>query len=172
MPEADLLTILEAARWAPSAFNVQPWRFVYSRRDDSTWSSFYSLLDDFNGSWAHGASALVFLFSDKEVDGVKENGTIPNAFHSFDAGTAWGQAALQASLLGYHAHAVAGLARDRVHETLGVPGRYKAEVAILIGRRGPVGALSSELQKQERPSERKSLNEIAFQGAFNAPEFA
>ncbi|WP_306146443.1 MULTISPECIES: nitroreductase family protein [unclassified Roseibium] len=166
MPEADLKTILEAARWAPSAFNTQPWRFVYALRGDAEFERLYALLDDFNGSWAVGASALVFVISDSLVDGVSEDGPVPAIFHAFDAGGAWAQAALQATLLGYHTHAMAGLRRDQAHEVLGLPERLKVHVAFAIGRRGDAEQLTPELQQQERPSGRRPLSEIAFHGRF------
>lgn len=168
MPEADLKTILEAARWAPSAFNVQPWRFVYARRNEASFDELFSLLDDFNQGWAGFASALVFLFSDTLVDGVREDGPVPSAFHAFDAGGAWAQAALQATSLGYHSHAMAGLRRDRIHQSLGVPERYKAEIAFAIGRQGDKEMLHEDLQAQETPSGRKPLTEIAFSGRFGS----
>lgn len=166
MPEADLKTILEAARWAPSAFNTQPWRFVYALRGEQAYETLYGLLDDFNGSWAAGASALVFVVSDLLVDGVSEDGPVPALFHAFDAGGAWAQAALQATLLGYHTHAMAGLRRDKAHAVLDLPERFKVHVAFAIGRRGDAGQLTPDLQAQERPSGRKSLTEIAFRGVF------
>lgn len=166
MSEADLKTILEAARWAPSAFNVQPWRFVYARRGEDAFETLFGLLDDFNQSWAGEASALVFLFSDTQVDGVKEDGPVPNNFHAFDAGGAWAQAALQATSLGYHSHAMAGLRRDRINGILGAPERFKAEIAFAIGRQGDTAKLREDLQAQETPSGRKPLTEIAFPGRF------
>lgn len=93
MPETDLKTILEAARWAPSAFNIQPWRFVYARRDDDNWGKLLELLNPFNLGWAQHASALVFLFSDTEIDGKDGDPNRPSGTHSLDAGAAWAQAA-------------------------------------------------------------------------------
>eukprot|EP00903_Cladosiphon_okamuranus_P001244 g1242.t1 len=123
MPEADLKTILEAARWAPSAFNIQPWRFVYARRGDAGWQTLVDLLNPFNKDWGQHASALVYLFSDTEVDGKDGKPGRPNGYHAFDAGSAWTHAALQATKLGYHAHGVAGIQKDEIHEKLGVPDR-------------------------------------------------
>ncbi|QDG78572.1 nitroreductase family protein [Labrenzia sp. PHM005] len=168
MPDADLKTVLEAARWAPSAFNVQPWRFVYARRGEPAFDTLFGLLDDFNQGWAGSASALVFLFSDTLVDGVREDGPVPSAFHAFDAGGAWAQAALQATSLGYHSHAMAGLRRDEIHQALGVPERLKAEIAFAIGRQGDKAQLADDLRSQETPSGRKPLSDIAFSGRFPA----
>lgn len=166
MPEADLKTILEAARWAPSAFNIQPWRFVYARRGDANWQALVDLLNPFNRDWGQHASALVFLFSDTEVDGEDGNPSRPNGYHAFDAGSAWTHAALQASTLGYHAHGVAGILKDEIHNKLGVPERYQPQIALIIGKRGNVAELPETLQIRETPSSRMAIDDIAFSGAW------
>ncbi|MFD1695013.1 nitroreductase family protein [Roseibium aestuarii] len=165
IPEADLKTILEAARWAPSAFNIQPWRFVYARRGDAHWDTLVNLLNPFNRDWAKEASALVYLFSDTLIDN-KDGGTRPSGSHSFDAGAAWAHAALQATALGYHAHAMAGILKDEIHAALNVPARFQPEVAFALGRRGDATTLPDGLQARETPSPRKPLDEIAFSGSF------
>ena len=166
MPEAELKTILEAARWAPSAFNIQPWRFVYARRNGEGWDTLVSLLNPFNRDWAQHASALLFLFSDTEVDGKDGKPNRQSGTHSFDAGAAWANAALQATGMGYHSHAMAGILRDDIHETLGVPARFKAEIAIAIGKRSKVEDLPEDLRARETPSARKPLDDIAFEGTW------
>ncbi len=166
MPEADLKIILEAARWAPSAFDVQPWRFVFALRGDANWQKLVDLLNPFNREWAQHASALVYLFTDTEVDGKDGKPNRANGSHSFDAGSAWAHAALQATELGYHAHGLAGILKDDIHEVLGVPERFKPEIAFAIGRRGDVSQLPENLQSREVPSGRKPLEEIAFAGSW------
>lgn len=166
MPEADLKTILEAARWAPSAFNIQPWRFVYALRGDAHWDRLVNLLNPFNRDWAQHSSALVYLFSDSEIDGKDGKPGRPNATHSFDAGAAWAYLALQATALGYHAHGMAGILKEEIHEALEVPVRYVPEVAVAIGRRGEASMLPEGLQAREVPSPRKPLEEIAYAGSW------
>ncbi|GAB4532988.1 MAG: nitroreductase family protein [Roseibium sp.] len=166
MPEADLKTILEAARWAPSAFNVQPWRFVYARRGEAGWDDLVALLNPFNRDWAQHASALVYLFSDTEIDGRDGEPNRANGNHVFDAGSAWSHAALQATALGYHAHGMAGILKDEINERLGVPERFQPLIAFAIGRRGDVSALPEALRDREMPSSRMPLDEIAFSGAW------
>jgi len=168
MPEADLKTILEAARWAPSAYNIQPWRFVYARRNGTGWQMLVDLLDPFNRDWARHASALVYLFSDRELDGEGGKPNRMSGTHSFDAGSAWAHAALQATALGYHAHAMAGLLMEEIAGQLGVPERFKPEIAIAIGRLGDVSKLPEDLRLREVPSARKPLGEIAFSGAWSS----
>ncbi len=168
MPEADLLTILEAARWAPSAFNIQPWRFLYARRGDNHWPVFVSVLDEFNQAWADKASALVLVLSDTIVSG---NGARPDKLsgsHSFDTGAAWAHLALQSAHMGYHTHAMAGILPDAARERLSVPERYRIEIAVAIGRHTDPSVLPEELRGREEPSHRRPLSETAFPGPFPA----
>ena len=87
-------------------------------------------------------------------------------YNSFDAGAAWAQLALQSTLLGYQAHAMAGVDFEQSRENLIVPERYRVEIAIAIGKRADPSVLPEELQDREQPSQRLSVNEIAFAGSF------
>jgi nitroreductase len=164
MTEADLKTILEAARWAPSAYNVQPWRFVYSLRGDDSWPGFPKLLNEFNRSWAENASALVIVLSDTLMP--EEIGGEASGFNSFDTGAAWAQLALQASAMGYATHAMAGILPERIRTALAIPDRYKIEIAVAIGRRADSDVLPEGLRDRELPSPRRPLAETAFKGLF------
>lgn len=166
MPEADLLRMLEAARWAPSAYNYQPWRFLYARRGDPDWAAFLSLLVPLNEDWAWHAAALVFVLSDTLIHRDDPAQAVPSRSHSFDAGAAWAQLALQAASLGYHARGMAGVDFDRARAVLRVPERFRIEIAVAIGRRGEVASLPAALQPQERPTPRRPLSELAFSGRF------
>jgi hypothetical protein len=86
--------------------------------------------------------------------------------HSFDAGAAWAQMALQATLLGYHAHGMTGVDFVRAQEELAVPADHRIEAAIAIGRRGHPDRLPEGLREREVPSSRKPVEEIAFAGSF------
>jgi nitroreductase len=164
MPEADLLTMLDAARWAASSFNYQPWRFLYALRDTPDFDRFLGLLMPFNVGWAKEASALLMVVSDSVmVMGEKSN---PSHSHSFDAGAAWAQLALQATRMGYHTHGMAGVDFDRARNELGVPDRFRLEAAIAVGHRGDMAKLPEPLRAREFPSDRKQLDEIAFSGNF------
>ena len=165
IPVADLRTILDAGRWAPSSFNYQPWRFLFATRDDtSNWQPFLDLLLPFNADWARNASALVILVSERNMGDPAK----PSHTHSFDAGAAWASMALQAHMLGYHAHAMAGLDMDRAREVLAVPDEFRIEAAVAIGRMGDPAALPEKLRAREFASDRKPLDEIAYAGAFQS----
>ncbi|MCW1383566.1 nitroreductase family protein [Novosphingobium sp. KCTC 2891] len=160
--EGDLLTLFDAARWAPSAYNYQPWRFVWAQRDDAGWNDLLGLLLPFNAAWAREAGALVFVLSDRQIlaPGASEPQEATTA--SFDAGAAWALLALQAETLGLATHAMAGFDHARAPEVLGAGDRFKVEAAIAIGRRGDKAQLPETLQAREVPSPRKDVHEFAF----------
>lgn len=164
MPQEDLDTILEAGGWAPSAYNVQPWTFLYAKKGDANWDMFLSQLVDFNAGWAKGASALVFVVSDKFMRSDKGNSD--NHSHSFDAGAAWALAALQAQALGYHTHAMSGLKFGEAEAALGIPDDYRLEAGFTIGKQGDKASLPEFLQEREVASTRKPLAEIVKAGKF------
>lgn len=169
IPEADLRTILEAARWAPSAFNSQPWRFLYARRGGADWERFLDLLIPWNRSWAQSASALAFLLSDSLPFTDKTTGApAPSTTHSFDAGAAWACLALQASRLGYHAHGMSGIQYELARAELAIPDRYVINAACAIGRLGDPATLPEKLRARESPSDRKPQEAFVHAGNFPA----
>jgi nitroreductase len=167
IPLADLMTMFEAARWAPSAFNSQPWRFLYARRGDADWNRFLSLLIPWNQSWAHSASALVYIVSDSLPFIDKETGAPATSHtHSFDTGAAWASLALQATRMGYLAHGMSGIQHDLARAELGLPDRYRLEAGCAIGKRGDPAQLDEKLRAREHPGSRKEIEAFVFAGNF------
>lgn len=166
LPQEDLDVILEAAGLAPSAFNYQPWRFLYAVNGDAHWDLFLSLLIPFNASWAKQAGALVFILSETHMGSGDE--ARPSHSHSFDAGAAWAQLALQATAMGYHAHGMTGIDFDRIRSELGIPESFRVEAAAAIGRKASPDVLPEGLRVKEAPSGRKAVGTIAAPGAFDA----
>ncbi len=166
MPESDLLAILEAAHWAPSAYNSQPWRFVYALRDSAEWNKLFPILNDFNQSWAKDASALIVIISKSHflAPGASEESI--SYSHSFDTGAAWGALSLQAQLSGYQAHGMTGIHFDKAREILQLPEGYRVEAAAVVGRVGDKSQLPEFLQTRETPSPRRPLSEVVFNGSF------
>jgi nitroreductase len=164
--EATLFSFFEAARWAPSASNEQPWRFIYSLRDSDSWDSFTGLLSENNRLWGQNAAALVVIVS-KATRISRETGeVIKSRSHSFDTGAAWANFALQASLSGWATHAIGGFDKEKAREGLRIPADYHIEAAVAIGRRGEKASLPATLQQRENPNGRLPLNQIVFQNAF------
>lgn len=168
LSQADLDLLFEAARWAPSAFNYQPWRFLFAHRDTPLWDEFLGFLLPFNQSWVRNASVLVFILSDQSMDKGDGSEPRPNHSHSFDAGAAWATLALQATRMGLHSHGMTGVDFDAARETLGVPDRFRVEAAVAIGRQADKGILPEALQAREAPSDRKPLDQFRFEGRFPA----
>lgn len=163
--EADLMSILEAARWAPSAFNAQPWRIVYARKGDAHWDKLTGLLVDMNKAWAAHAPVIMALFSDTVF--VSPTGATKEATtNSFDAGAAWMSMAIQATRLKLHMHAMAGFDHEAINGALGVPATYKPEAMMVLGYQGDAESLPDPLKAREAPSSRKPVSEIAFSGQF------
>lgn len=163
--EKTLLTMLDAAHWAPSASNLQPWRFVYARNDGKDWPVLLDILDESNQRWANNASALVIVIS--KTHRITASGERrPSYTHSFDTGAAWHALAMQAHLLGFHAHGMAGIDRDKAMKALGIPEDYRVEAAVAIGYLADRETLPDDLKAREVPSARKPLCEIAFEGRF------
>ena len=165
--QGDLDTMFDAARWAPSAFNSQPWRFLYAHRGDPHWERFLGVLIPFNQDWAKHAAVLVYILSDSLPFTDRKSGEpAPSLTHGFDAGAAWALLALQAWSMGYYAHGMSGIDLDRARTELGVPGRYVINAAAAIGRRGDPASLPEKLRAREEPSGRNPVSDIAFHGPF------
>lgn len=160
--EEQVLTVLEAARWAPSASNLQPWRFIYGVRGDAEFDTLLSLLVPFNEGWAKHAGALVFIASVTTFDGSRQNAT-----HSFDAGSAFMSLSLQAHGMGLVAHGMAGIDYEKAPLVLHLPDNLKIDAAVAIGYQGDGATLPEFLQQREMPSQRLPLADIAFKGHFN-----
>lgn len=158
----ELMSLFEAARWAPSSFNNQPWRFLFARRGTEHWETFTDLLSDSNKVWARQAAALIVVLSKTTFD---YNGK-PARTHSFDAGAAWENLALQGTAIGFVVHGMQGFSYSRAKEELRVPEGYEVEAMVAVGKPGKKEDLPEELQQREYPSPRKKLKEIVFEGAF------
>lgn len=169
MPEADLLTMFEAARWAQSASNHQPWRFSYALRTDPNWQQYVDFLTEGNQPWAQNAAALVIVASKLKTSPTDGSEPRPIYTHSLDAGAAMQTFTLQASLMGYIAHPMAGIHAGKIREELGIAeDEYKVEAAIAVGRLAPRDMLSERFRGREVQSQRKPLSEIVFKGTFEA----
>ena len=164
LSEAELRVLFEAARWAPSAYNNQPWRLIYARRDTAQWPLLFDLLVDFNKSWCAKAAALVLFVSKTTFD---HNGQ-PSISHSFDTGAAWANLALQGSLKGYVVHGMQGFDYARAKTELGIPDGYAVEAMVAIGKPGKVEDLPEAARARETPSDRRPLSATVFEGRFQA----
>jgi nitroreductase len=166
MDPETLLTIFEAARWAPSSYNSQPWRFVYAHRETPAWEKLFGLLVPGNQGWAKNAAVLIVAAS--KITMAPRGTEIVSHSHSFDAGAAWQNLALQATKLGWHAHGMVGFDMPRAATELGIPDGYRIEAAIALGKRGDKASLPEPFQGMEAPNGRNTVESFAFEGGFPA----
>lgn len=165
--EPALLGLIEAARWAPSGFNKQPWRFIYGRRGTPAWQPIFGTLSEFNGAWAQRAAALVVILSRTVWVPPGKTETQPAASHAFDTGAAWASLAFQATLSGWHVHGIGGFDRDGLRVALGVPQEYEIHAIAAVGKLGDKALLPESLQARESPNQRRPLSELAAEGTFS-----
>jgi nitroreductase len=157
-----LRALFEAARWAPSCFNEQPWLFLYASSEEDR-ALFLSCLVEFNRKWAGRAPVLAFVLAKKRFAKTGE----PNRWAPFDAGAAWVSLALQARKSGLFAHAMAGFDEALAHEVLKVPkDEYDIMAAVAIGHYGDPEQLPPEMKKTEAPNGRKPLSDVSVEGVF------
>jgi nitroreductase len=169
MPEADLLTMFEAARWSQSASNMQPWRFSYAMRADANWQQYLDFLVEGNSAWSQNAAALVVVFSKLNTAPTDGSEPKPIRTHSLDTGAALQSFTLQAAHMGYVAHPMAGILADKIRAELGVSAEeYMIEAMVAVGRLAPADMLSERFRGREVQSHRKPITEIVFKGKFGA----
>lgn len=162
--EAEMNSLFEAARWAPSASNNQPWRFAYGLRGDAGFAKIADGLVPFNRAWAEKAAALVVVASSSTVD--KDGLATANPWHGFDAGAAWGHFALQALHSGLVAHAMGGFEASKLAESLKLPEGYVIHAVVAVGHQGDAADLPEMLQSREMPSGRRPITETVGRGGF------
>lgn len=162
LTEQELLTLFEAARWAPSTYNEQEWRFLYARRDTAHWPAFFNLLVEGNRVWCQRAAVLSVVLARKTFT---RNGT-PNPVHLFDAGAAWENLALQATTMGLVCHGMAGFDFDRARAELHVPAEFDVAAMLALGRPGDPRALPPELQQREQLTSRRPVKDSICEGPF------
>ena len=163
----EMASIFEAGRWAPSSFNVQPWRFLYAMRDTPQWEKLFGLLIPYNQEWVKNTAALVVVVSQKDMPPDRAGNVTPSHSHSFDAGAAWAMMALQASRMGLRAHGMTGFDIPRSASELNVPDTFRVEMMFAVGHpTSDLSVLPESLAKKEVPSDRKPVAELAFEGPF------
>jgi nitroreductase len=156
---ADLKTIFEAARWAPSSYNEQPWRFFVGHRGSETYSKILGALVPFNQDWAKGAPVLVLGLARTRFS---HNDT-PNNYAAHDLGAAMALMAVQATVLGLAAHQMAGFDWAKAREAFAIPDAFAMGSVMAIGYRGELTDMEEKFQAQEQaPRSRKPLSEIVL----------
>ncbi|HEU4467700.1 MAG: nitroreductase family protein [Nitrososphaerota archaeon] len=158
----EIMSLFEAARWAPSSYNNQPWRFIYAKRNTEHWDRLFNLLAEGNRAWAKNSALLVVVISRKNFEYNEK----PAITHQFDTGSAWENLALEAFSRGIVAHGMQGFDYDKARIDLEIPIDFEVMAMIAIGKKGSRDNLSPELQEKEKLSDRKPLKDIVMEGIY------
>jgi nitroreductase len=159
-----LLSLWEAARWAASTANQQPWSFIVAtKQDEAEYARLLSCLRENNQQWASRAPVLMVSVAKLAFDA---NGQ-PNRHAFHDVGLAVANLIMQATALGLGVHQMAGIYPDRVRELYGIPEDFEPVAGIVLGYPGDPASLPDELRQRElAPRTRKPLESFVFQGAW------
>jgi nitroreductase len=159
-----LMILFEAARWAPSSLNLQPWRFIYASKDDpAAYQCIFGLLNEGNRRWAETAPVLVVSVAEM----VMEYKSRSNRFAFHDMGMAVGNLLIQAAYLDLYVHPMGGFNSDECKQILKIPERFDPVAIMAIGYKGDPNNLPADLRERElKPRERREVQEFLFQGTW------
>ncbi len=167
MSREDMLSLFEAARWAPSAFNAQPWRIIAAPRANA--EAFAKMLDCLapsNQVWAKNAQLLLVFAAE---DNFSYNGK-ENRWSKHDCGIALENLLLEATALGMQAHPMAGFSVEAVRETYGLPADFDPIAAVAVGYQGSPEMLDDDLKARETaPRERNPIESFVFEEKWGNP---
>jgi nitroreductase len=163
----DLRSLFEAARWAASAFNEQPWRYLVARKSDGeVYDQVLSCLVEANQAWAQAAPVLVLTVV---AESYARNGK-PNGSAEHDVGLAAGNMAAEATARGLRIHQMGGILPDRARELFDIPEGFRAVTATAIGYAADPAGLPEDVRARETaPRERRPLAETVFTGTWERP---
>ncbi len=159
----SLSSLFEAARWAASSMNEQPWRFMYAKKGSAAYNTFFDCLDPFNQQWVKNAPVLIITAYKEKFNSGKDN------FHALhDLGLAMGNMSLQAQSLGIALHHMAGLNWKKIQEEFSVPEGYHVTTAVAVGYYGgDPSILPNDLEESEiGPRKRLSVSSIVAEGKW------
>jgi nitroreductase len=165
VPLEDLKKGFEAARWAASSYNEQPWRFLVGWRGDATYKKIFDSLVPFNQSWAKSAPVLILSVASKHF---AHNGEV-NRHSWHDTGAAMANFGVQITALGLHSHSMAGFDHEKAQTAFHIPDEFETVAVTAVGYLGDPESLPEGPRKSEvAPRQRKDLKEFVFSEWDNA----
>jgi nitroreductase len=164
IPDQQLVSLFEAARWAPSSFNEQPWRFIIAKRDnEAQFMKMVSCVNDWNEVWASKAAVLLICIA--RLNATDQD--IPNKHALYDLGLAVGNLSVQATSMDLHMRQMAGFHPEIAIEKYHIPAGYEPVCMIALGYQGDAGKLPENLKRKENfPRIRKPLSDLVFEDEF------
>ena len=159
----DMTALLEAARWAPSANNAQPWRFIIARRNDENFDKIKATLTGFNQIWSPNAAAYIVIVANmKNEDGTERTISL------FDCGLAAAHLSVEAHHRGFVVHQMAGFDHPGLATSFGLPESQAPVIIMAIGKQAPAEALGEGpvLERETAPRERIALADLVIGGSL------
>lgn len=159
---SELMSLFEAARWAPSSYNGQPWRYVYARRGNPAWTAMFDLLDPINKLWCANSAVLMVLAARTHF----EHNNKPDRSFALNAGASWQNLALQGHALGLAVRGMQDFDYERAVAHFQIHPPYAVQMMIAVGRPGDAQNLPETLRIKDKPTLRKAVTAIAFEDEF------
>ena len=170
--QEQIIVLCEAARWAPSCFGDEPWRFIICQKDNAqniendSWRLAFECLSASNQTWVKNAPVLVLVCADS----IFGHNQTPNRWAQYDTGAAAENLCLQASGMGLMTHQMGGFNADDAREVFKIPAQIMPMAMIAIGFEGNVDALSDDLKTRELATrKRKPIGDLFFSGSWGEP---
>ncbi|MFL9610478.1 nitroreductase family protein [Methylobacillus sp. Pita2] len=162
------IALLEAARWAPSCYGDQPWRFIVwdKNKDAAAWQKAFDTLVEFNQGWVKNSPLLVLIAADTKFH---HNGK-PNRWAAYDSGAAAENLCLQSTALGLMAHQMAGFDADKLRAAFAIPEQIEIIAMVSVGYAADPATLEGEAKERELAARsRRELGELFFDSAWGKP---
>ena len=166
--QEQVITLLEAARWAPSCFGDEPWRFIvwYKGTNESAWQQAFNCLAPSNQTWVKAAPVLMLVCANT----LFGHNQTPNRWGQYDTGAAAENLCLQASSMGLMVHQMGGFNADKARESFAIPDQYTPMAMLAVGYEGDENNLPDELKTRELAErKRKPLGELFFTNTWGTP---
>lgn len=163
-----IIALLEAARWAPSCFGDEPWRFIVwdKNTDAAAWQKAFACVGEFNQQWVKNAPVLLLSIASSLF---RDNGK-PNRWGQYDTGAAAENLSLQAVTLGLMTHQMGGFDAEKARQTFNIPAHYECMAMIAVGHPGAPETLTEDLKLRELAQrKRRPLQECFFEGVWEVP---
>ncbi len=165
--QTQIISLLEAARWAPSCYGDQPWRFIVwdKSKDATTWGKAFDCISPGNQAWVKDAPALVLVCADTLFNHNQK----PNRWGAYDTGAAAVSLCLQATSLGLMTHQMGGFDSDKARAAFNIPEQYELMSMLSVGYAiADMESLEAELKAREMaPRKRRPLGELFYNGVWN-----
>lgn len=166
--QTQIISLLEAARWAPSCFGDEPWRFIVwdKNQDAAAWEKAFDCIVPGNQTWAKDAPVLILICADT-LFGHNQK---PNRWGGYDTGAAAVSLCLQATSMGLATHQMGGFDGERTRAAFGIPEQINMMSMLAVGYSADVNTLSDELKERELTArKRRPLGELFYDGVWNQP---